>query len=158
MCSMRHSFLFTPTIGHLQIVMSLSIIMSMLWSVYFAYQKMFELLWPFLILLILLLKCEDWSYMYICNILEYVKLTRFAMIQVLSYVEGEWMFSNFNFIRSRIHNRLIDHLNLCVRMHWQILFSMDAFPYDKAMHIWQYNNIWYVLNAWIFNLGPWGGH
>jgi hypothetical protein len=57
------------------------------------------------------------------------------MIQVLGFVEDECMFSNFNFIKSRIHNQLIDHLNLCVCMFWQFFYTMDAFPYDKVVHI-----------------------
>jgi hypothetical protein len=41
---LNEAFIFvSPTIGHLQIVMSFSIIMSMLWSFYFAYQRRWRL-------------------------------------------------------------------------------------------------------------------
>jgi len=49
------------------------------------------------------------------NVSEYVKLTKIAMIQVLGSVEDEQVFNNLDFIKTKIHNWLINNLaSLCV--------------------------------------------
>jgi hypothetical protein len=64
-----------------------------------------------------------------------VKLTKIAMIQMLGLVEDERIFGNLDFIKTKIHNRLIDNLALCVRMFGQSVFTMHNFPYDEVVRI-----------------------
>lgn len=59
------------------------------------------------------------------------------MIQVLGSQEDEKMFNNLHFIKSKIHNWLINHLDFFVCMFGQSFFTMDKFLYDEAIHIWQ---------------------
>jgi hypothetical protein len=59
------------------------------------------------------------------------------MIQVLGSLEDEQMFSNLNFIKSKIHNWLTNHLDLFFYMFGQSFFTMEKFLYDEAIHIWQ---------------------
>jgi hypothetical protein len=57
------------------------------------------------------------------NISEYVKLTEIVTIQVLGSVEDEQVFNNLDFIKTKIHNRLIDNLASLVCLHvWAINF------------------------------------
>jgi hypothetical protein len=44
------------------------------------------------------------------NISDYVKLTKIAMIQMLGSMEDEQVFSNLDFIKTKIRNQLIDNL------------------------------------------------
>jgi len=48
-----------------------------------------------------------------------MKLAKVAMIQVMSSMEDKQVFSNLNFIKSQIHNQLIEHMALCVHMFGQ---------------------------------------
>jgi hypothetical protein len=60
------------------------------------------------------------------------------MIQVLSSLEDEQMFSNLNFINSKIHiDWQITWIYLFVCMFGQSFLTMDKFLYDEATHIWQ---------------------
>lgn len=61
-----------------------------------------------------------------------MKLAKVAMIQVMSSVEDKQIFSNLNFIKSRIHNQLIEHLALCAHV-WAIFLTIQNFPYNEVV-------------------------
>jgi hypothetical protein len=67
---------------------------------------------------------------------KYVKLVEIALIKALGCVDDEQLFSNLNFMKTKIHNWLTNHLDLFVHMFEQSIFSMDKFSFDEAMHIW----------------------
>ncbi len=69
---------------------------------------------------------------------EYVKLVEIALIKGLVSMEDEQLFNKLNFIKTKIHNWLTNHLDLFVHMFEQSIFSMDKFPFDEAMHIWYF--------------------
>jgi len=50
------------------------------------------------------------------NFPEYVKLVEMAMVQIMGSVEDECCFSMLAFMKSKLHNRLITHLHLVVKM------------------------------------------
>jgi len=54
------------------------------------------------------------------NISKYMKLAKIVLIQVMNSMEDKRVFSNLNFIKSQIHNQLIEHLALCVHMFGHI--------------------------------------
>lgn len=49
-------------------------------------------------------------------------------------VEDERCFSNMNFVK---RNRLDQHLELCIRMRAQRMFTLDTFPLAAAVQVWQ---------------------
>ncbi len=69
-------------------------------------------------------------------ILDYVKLTKIAMIQMLGLVEDERVLSNLNFINTNIQNWLTNNLALCVYMFRQSCFTMHNFLCDEVVGIW----------------------
>ncbi len=48
------------------------------------------------------------------KMLEYVKLAKFVMVQVIGLVEDEKWFNNLNFIKSKFYNQLTTHFELVV--------------------------------------------
>jgi hypothetical protein len=60
---------------------------------------------------------------------------------MLVSLKDEQMFNNLNFIKFRVHNWLTDHLDWSVCTFGQTFFTMDKFPYGKAMCIWKMKNI-----------------
>jgi hypothetical protein len=61
------------------------------------------------------------------DISKYMKLEKIAMIQVMSLVEEKWVCSNLNFIKSQIHNQLIEHLALHVHTFGQFFWQYKIF-------------------------------
>jgi hypothetical protein len=59
------------------------------------------------------------------------------MIQMLGFVEHEWVFNKLNFIKTRIHNQMIENFGLCVCMFEQSFFTMQNFHYDEFVQILQ---------------------
>jgi hypothetical protein len=47
---------------------------------------------------------------------KYVKLVEIALIKGLGFVDDEQLFSNLNFIKTKIHNWLTNQLDLFVHM------------------------------------------
>jgi hypothetical protein len=65
-----------------------------------------------------------------------MKLAKIAMIQVMSLVENKKYLVTLNFIKSQIHNQLIEHLALCVHMFGQCFLTIQNFPYSEIVGIW----------------------
>jgi hypothetical protein len=90
-----------------------------------------KLLWALLLLLTPLPKCGGSSLIlpsyHASYILDYVKLTKIVMIQMLGLVKDEWVFSNLNCINTKIQNWLNDNLALCVCMFKQFFFYKTQF-------------------------------
>jgi hypothetical protein len=47
------------------------------------------------------------------------------MVQVLGLVEDERTFNNLAFTKSKLHNKLTTHLNLCMCMFTQIFYNVS---------------------------------
>jgi hypothetical protein len=74
------------------------------------------------------------------NILEYVKVTKIAMIQVLGLVEDKWVFNNLTFIKFRIHNHL-DCVFSCLGhpLQCQIFLVMKLWAFGSHRNV---NMLW----------------
>jgi hypothetical protein len=64
--------------------------------------------------------------------LEYFKLAKIAMVQVLDSVEDEQCFSSLAFYKSKLCNRLTTNLRLVVRMFSQKFYNLHNFPYAET--------------------------
>jgi hypothetical protein len=48
------------------------------------------------------------------KILEYIKLVELVVVQVIGSVKDEWCFSTFTFMKTRLNNQLMKHLELII--------------------------------------------
>jgi hypothetical protein len=51
---------------------------------------------------------------------------------ILGFVEDERCFSTLSFLKSKLHNHLIKHLDLVVMMFTQEHYTLDSFPFGDA--------------------------
>ncbi len=63
-----------------------------------------------------------------------MKVVDIVMVQVLDSVEGERTFNNLIFMKSKLHNQLTTHLNLCVRVFTQNFYNVT---YDTTTTTWK---------------------
>ncbi len=75
---------------------------------------------------------------------EYFKLT--AMVQVIGFVEDEKCFSNLNFIKTKLQNWLTTYL-LIVKMFAQEFYTLEDFPYAKAIATWKDMKVQYGFDS-----------
>ncbi|KAF5833715.1 hypothetical protein DUNSADRAFT_9913 [Dunaliella salina] len=68
---------------------------------------------------------------------EWLQLARIASVQVPGSVEEERLFSKLAFIKDERRNRLeAEHLNVCLILATQRMYSFTDFPYISAMRKW----------------------
>jgi hypothetical protein len=53
----------------------------------------------------------------------------------MGFVEDDRIFSTLMFMKTRLQNKLSEHLDLVVRMFAQPFYTVDTFPYDDAIMI-----------------------
>lgn len=78
---------------------------------------------------------------------EYFKMAELAMVLVLSSAEDERTFSTVGTVKSKVRNKLTDHLALCVQMKTQHFWTLDTFPFGEAMQEWRLIKARYGLNG-----------
>jgi hypothetical protein len=71
---------------------------------------------------------------------EWFKVAEMAAVQVLGSVEDERTFSNVAFTKSKLRNRLSEHLAACVGIFSQKFYKMENFPFEKVYEIWHANH------------------
>ena len=49
-----------------------------------------------------------------------------------------------DFVKNDLRNRLDKHLDLCVRMKTQRLFSLETFPFGDALAVWRAGHLFVV--------------
>jgi hypothetical protein len=49
-------------------------------------------------------------------------------------------FNTFYFMKTKVHNQLNTHLDLCVRMFGYNFFTLKTFTYDEPIVIWEKKN------------------
>ena len=59
------------------------------------------------------------------------------MVMVAGSVEDERGFSAMNFLKSADRNRLDKHLELCMRLKLQKIFTLETFPSSEAYDVWK---------------------
>jgi hypothetical protein len=66
----------------------------------------------------------------------YIKVVEIAMVQILGSIEDEKTLNNLTFMKSKLHNRLTTHLDLCVHMFIHNFYNVSNFPYDTSIGTW----------------------
>jgi hypothetical protein len=59
------------------------------------------------------------------------------MMQVLGSVEDEQTFYTLSFMKTKLKNRLNEHLHTIVGMYSQTFFTLNTFPYDMCFDDWK---------------------
>jgi hypothetical protein len=65
----------------------------------------------------------------VAKLLEYLKLVKLVIVMVMGNPEDERTFFIVNFMISKLHNRLVVHLNLAVKIYAQELYKLETFPF-----------------------------
>ncbi len=60
---------------------------------------------------------------------EYLKLADIVVVSILGFVEDEWTFSMFAFMKDKLCTRLGLHLDTIVCMFAQKFYIQESFPY-----------------------------
>lgn len=68
---------------------------------------------------------------------EYAKLAKLAITLIIGSVEDERTFSRLEYIKNKKRNRLVRHLDLCVRAFEQKYYTLHTFPFDEAIVAWK---------------------
>jgi hypothetical protein len=76
------------------------------------------------------------SHIVVTNFLEYVKLAKLAMVQVIGSVEDKKCFSILAFMKFKFCNRLTTHLPFVVHMFAQRFYTIHNFPYKECIEQW----------------------
>ena len=72
------------------------------------------------------------------NLSELFVLVMISLVIAVSSAEDERTFSTLKFIKNEARNRLKgDHLNACVRLFSQDFYTVESFPYTKALEAWR---------------------
>lgn len=66
------------------------------------------------------------------SLLEFFKLAKIAIVQVLGLVEDERTFSTLSFMKSKLKNRFNEHLHTITGMYSQTFYILDTFPYGTC--------------------------
>ena len=66
---------------------------------------------------------------------EWLKLGHLCLAQVHGSIEDERAFSAMGFIKNKTRNSQ-QHLNVAMRFFKQPWFTLDSFPYNKALDVW----------------------
>jgi hypothetical protein len=74
---------------------------------------------------------------FIILIEKLIKLAKIAMLQVLESIEYERTFNNLSYMKNKLQNQLIIHLDLRVRMFSHNFFILSSFYYDEAIALWK---------------------
>jgi hypothetical protein len=64
---------------------------------------------------------------------KFFKLANIAMMQVLGSMEDEQTFSTLSFMKSKMRNRLNEHLHTIVGMYYQIFFHFEHLPIWRVL-------------------------
>jgi hypothetical protein len=67
--------------------------------------------------------------------LKYINVTKIVIAQMIGNVEDEWCFLILSFVKSKLCNKLIDHLYLVMHMFAQKFFTLESFTYHEALLI-----------------------
>jgi hypothetical protein len=68
---------------------------------------------------------------------EYMKVVEITMVMVLGSIEDVKTFNNLAFMKNKLCNWLTTHLDLCVRMFTQNVYTITNFPYDATIVAWK---------------------
>jgi hypothetical protein len=61
--------------------------------------------------------------------LEYIKLRKITIVQVLDFVEDEWCFNVLSFVKNKIKNLFTTHLDVVIQFFVQKFYTVESFFY-----------------------------
>ncbi len=70
------------------------------------------------------------------HLFEFMMVAELAMVQIMGSIEDERTFLTLTFMKTRLWNRLCEHLDLLVCMFGQPFYTVDSFPYNNAIIAW----------------------
>ena len=68
---------------------------------------------------------------------QFFTLAEIVMVMVAGSVEDERSFLAMNFLKSDDRNSLDKHVELCMRLKLQKLFTLASFPFPEAYAVWK---------------------
>ncbi len=80
------------------------------------------------------------------KILKYFKVAKIATSQLIGSMEGTRCFSTLVFMKSKLRNRLIDHLDLVVCKFAHKFYSLENFPYNANSILESYQGLTWLLD------------
>jgi hypothetical protein len=75
---------------------------------------------------------------------KYIKIVEIVVLQIIGLVEDELCFNAFNFMKTKLRNKLMTHLDLVIRMFGQKNYTLENFPYSHAIEKWKTNCMRYA--------------
>jgi len=67
---------------------------------------------------------------------KFMQLVKLAVIQVINNVDDERTFSALTFMKSKLRNQLVGHLDIVIYMFVQDFFTKKTFPFQVAIMDW----------------------
>jgi hypothetical protein len=67
---------------------------------------------------------------------KFMQLVELAVIQVINNVDDERTFSTLTFMKSKLRNQLVGHLDIVIYMFAQDFFTKKTFPFQVAIMDW----------------------
>jgi hypothetical protein len=67
---------------------------------------------------------------------EFMRLAKLVIVQVIGSVENERTFSTLDFMKSKLRNRLVRHLDIAICMFAQDFFTKETFPFQVVIMDW----------------------
>jgi hypothetical protein len=67
---------------------------------------------------------------------EFYKIAEIAIVSVIASVEDGKTFSNLNFIKHWLRNRLTTNLDIVVKLFAQKFWDLENFPYQEEISDW----------------------
>jgi hypothetical protein len=67
------------------------------------------------------------------KIARYFKLTNLSIVQMISSVEDERCFSTLTFMKSKLHNKVINHIDFVGHMLAQNFYILESFLYHSTI-------------------------
>jgi hypothetical protein len=77
-------------------------------------------------------KCTSNALLCAC-LSDFIKVAKLIVVQIMGFVEDERTFSALTFMKTRLWNKLCEHLDLVVRMCAQPFYTIDSFHYNDAI-------------------------
>lgn len=91
---------------------------------------------------------------------KYIKLIELVVCAIYWFNRGWTIFSTFAFMKTKLKNQLIMHLELIIQMFNQKFFTTENFPFGTTIQSWKDNqicyekwwkNYWMLQNALCFH-------
>jgi hypothetical protein len=70
------------------------------------------------------------------GLFEFIKIVEIAVTAILGSVEDKCTFSTLGFMKSKLRNRLTNHLDTTVKMFSQPFYKQESFPYQFTITHW----------------------